>query len=243
MAKSAKRRFASTGRKMNQHTPARRLVPQSIRDHFSIETKLDNVFFAARELDAKLFELYKEIQDGTGSTENIIIDNVLLHSDAYVYALKTLIRASKSHIRIFTRHLDQRMLDGTPLYSDPDLIDALKSFLGRTGAKLDIIFRQEPAYELFEDHLLLRTIGSSEGLNVYCATDPAIKGSHARFITFDDQKYNLRFRNYAIINFNNGSYVSKLVGVFDQILDLPTTFRLVAGTLQDEWGAAQRRFG
>ena len=239
---------------MTSRTYARQLVPQSIRDRLSIESKLDNVFFAPKELDAKLFEIYREIQNASGSStddnasgssidDNIVIDNVLLHSDAYLYALKTLIRGSRRYIRIFTRHLDQRMLDGTPLYSDPDIVDAIRSFLENPGARLDILFREEPKYEAFSEHLLIRSIGASQGLNLFCATSESIRHSHSRFITFDGVGYNLRYRNYAIINFNNPDYTENLIGIFDRMKELSTTFRLVPGASADDWGNLERSFG
>ena len=202
----------------------RSYVPQAIRDYFSRETKIDNVVFGQAELDSKLLDLYREIKAATAlDSENILIDNVLIHSDAYLYALRTIFRTARSHIRIFAEQLDQRMLDGTPLFTDPDIIDAVLNFLADGDAKFEILFRDKPPDNLFETHTLMSELKGKNNLYVYYSENRIVQSCQCSFVVADDLIYNLRYRNYAIINFKNPAYSRKLNEIFDRVRELDST--------------------
>lgn len=203
----------------------RNIVPKGIRDYFSIETKKDNVVFGQQQLDKKLLDLYREIKTNStsSSSKDLVVDNVLIYSDAYLYALRTIFRLARSRIRIFTHQLDQRMVDGTPLFTDPDIIDATVDFLSGSNAKLEILFRDRPDENLLERSTLITELRGIENLVVYYSENRVVKDCRCTFIGVDDQIYNLRYRNYAIINFNNPSYSQELSAVFDRVRNLSTT--------------------
>jgi hypothetical protein len=207
------------------HEGIRNIIPKAVRDYFSLETKLDNINFGQPELDKELLRIYREVKAGStfDFSKNIVIDNVLVHADAYLYALRTIIRKAKHSIKIFTQQLDQRMLDGTPLFTDPDIIDAAVKFLSNSNARLEILFRDRPDETLLDSNTLITELRGRQNLSIYYSENTIVKTCGCTFVGADDRIYNLRFRNYAIINFNNQDYSKRISEIFVRVRELSST--------------------
>jgi hypothetical protein len=195
-------------------TGIRTIIPKSIRDYFSRETKRDNLNFGQRELDETLLNIYHDIKVSAHDSisKDIVIDNVSIHADAYLYALRTIFRSAKSSLKIFAQRLDQRMLDGTPIFTDPEIIDAAIRFLTNSKSVLEILLRERPdPNDLFKGNVLISDITGRKNFGMYHSENRVVRDCGCTFIGVDDSIYNIRYRNYAIINFNNLQYsVSKL---------------------------------
>jgi hypothetical protein len=157
--------------------------------------------------------------------EDICISNVDSHATEYISALKALLCSAVSEIFVFTDQLDETLADGTPLYSDPTIINIVKNFLSKPGRHVIILTRRTITAEFVADHPLFSELIYLHGFQVYCAgSSQRVQKCESKCVVVDKKAYNFRLKRTAWINFNNPLFAQKLSLAIERALLFRTTY-------------------